>query len=97
MDFDFKTYSKSSETLNNIRTKNGKENASKFTKLVYFLFYNFKTAVVRFLIWLFVYTLVAMIAGVRNNRSNDRKYPSGKYKKVIKEGFFYDSTEYHEI
>ena len=42
--------------------------------------------------------LMAIIAGImiRVMFSTNEKYPSNKYKKVIKEGFFFDYTEYHE-
>ncbi len=31
-----------------------------------------------------------------HNNSPARKYPADKYRRVIKEGVFWDSTEYHE-
>ncbi len=96
MDFYFKTYTQSSEYLDKDRIENNKPVAGKLTKVIYFLFYNSRLAIIRFFIWIFVSMLIAFILACKNDRSNSRKYPSGKYKRVVKEGFFWDSTEYHE-
>ncbi len=47
----------------------------------------------------FLFMLI-ILAGLRNavNSANreTRKYPSSRYRKVVKEGLFWDSTEYQE-
>lgn len=40
--------------------------------------------------WFILLTMLALCSG------GGRKYPSNKYRKVVKEGLFFDSVEYHE-
>ena len=44
--------------------------------------------------FLFFITVISIIRSVMNTPS--RKYPSEKYRKVVKEGVFWDTVEYHE-
>lgn len=46
------------------------------------------------LFWcIFLFTIIIMVSSIKNK---NEKYPSDKYKKVIKKGIFWDSIEYHE-
>lgn len=42
------------------------------------------------------YFIIMVIMMVYSFKNNKKKYPSDKYKKVIKKGIFWDSVEYHE-
>ena len=45
-------------------------------------------------IFLVTITVISVVKLIAN--STPFKYPSSKYKKVVKEGIFWDTTEYHE-
>lgn len=48
------------------------------------------------IIGVFGLVMYGIIKGASSSSSSRNKYPSEKYRKVIKEGILWDSTEYHE-
>ncbi len=96
MDFDFKTYTQSSEYLNKDRIENNKPVAGKLTKVSYFLLYNFGRAVIRSITCILIFLFTSFLKAMISSSVSRSKYPSRKYKKIVKEGLFWDSTEYHE-
>jgi hypothetical protein len=47
-----------------------------------------------FFLYLFCSLVIGTVRGIKN--SDNYKYPSSKYKKSIKKGFFFDTIEYTE-
>lgn len=61
----------------------------------------YKSGVIRYGCYILANILLFMFFGtimliVSKYRGTEEKYPSSRYKKVIKKGFFWDSIEYHE-
>ncbi len=96
MDFDFKTYTQSSEYLDKDRIENNKPVAGKLTKVSYFLLYNFGRAIIKSISYILIFLFISFLKAMTSGSRSRNKYTSSKYKKVVKEGFFWDSIEYHE-
>ena len=51
-------------------------------------------------IWIIInitcFLIIIALKGFESRMSRYNKYPSDKYRKVVKEGLFWDTTEYHE-
>ena len=71
---------------------NSKTKLSKSRKIMTYIMYPFA--------WMFfltlILTLVIFVGGLLTKARERRKYPSEKYRKVVKEGILWDSVEYHE-
>lgn len=71
---------------------NSKRRNKPFAKLKMYIYYpSYFLFVINCI--LFLFALVAMVAG---SKSESSKYPSSRYRKVVKKGLIWDSVEYHE-
>jgi hypothetical protein len=84
----YPTYREFTKCLYCMQTK--RKLIPKWKKVIY---YGLGLILITFL-WLSFYMFLAMLKGSRS--SNSVRYPSSKYKKVIKEGLLWDTYEYHE-
>lgn len=52
--------------------------------------------IIQSLIGLGLLFFIVFLKAITSGRTSRTQYPSSKYKKVVKEGLLWDTTEYHE-
>ncbi len=81
-------YSEFKKFHNDSRIRRKKDEAPACRTIAYYIL-----AVIGISIFIAGLSLFFLRAGGRSSRRN---YPSGKYRKVVKEGLLWDSVEWHE-
>ncbi len=90
----YPTYRSYCMFLYKIQGKNNKRLMTTFEKVVKYIFG--LILITGFWLSLGFIILIVKLCASGPQYSQSRKYPSSQYRRVVKEGIFFDSIEYHE-